>query len=367
MTGFIHGFDEIVVNWINLTLQEWIDCFRHQILTEIKALWKHCQDLTPEFDENELEYRIGDFLHEYHRVEQDTAESVIDRLQGTFRQPDVLGFLFIMGLSIAFEPVDYVLTAVDVIQALSKGDKKSAGLHLLFGAAPLLKSGMVRGMKHLGRTPLGRLFPARAGMRSVEQLRKQGFSSAQIEALVEGRIVVPGSQKARHKKLDRIDSRPEDRQYNVDWYKDDDVPNKISGNAENMIGLQFGELGYGVVIKPTRKQLDEIGYWSQQTRPDLIIEGKAFDTIAVRTPNARNIADRISEKLGVRQADSLILDITESNVTLQALATQFAVWGDGMLYNLRGGLDLEQLWIRNNDQLFPFLVVENLEIIMLWP
>ena len=104
-------------------------------------------------DEYEIQLRISDFMTDYASAARDTPEGVIDRLQGTFHQPDVLGFLFVMGLSIAFEPVDYVLTAVDVIQALSEGDKKSAGLHLLFGAAPLLKSGMVGGMKHLGRTP----------------------------------------------------------------------------------------------------------------------------------------------------------------------------------------------------------------------
>ena len=102
-------------------------------------------------------------------------------------------------------------------------------------------------------------------------------------------------------------------------------------------------------------------------KPDFIIEEKAFDAIAVRTSSKRNIADRVSGKLRGRQADSIILDITESNVTLEELAEQFTEYGDRMLYNLGKGLDLEQLWIRNNDQLFPFLVVENQQIRMLWP
>ena len=67
------------------------------------------------------------------------------------------------------------------------------------------------------------------------------------------------------------------------------------------------------------------------------------------------------------QADRVILDITESNVTLQGLSDQFTQWGDGMLYNLEAGVDLKEMWIRKNDQLFPFLIVENSQIAMLWP
>ena len=54
----------------------------------------------------ENESQIPDFLREFHWVARDTPQGVIDRLQGTFRQPDVLGFLFIMGMTMAFEPVD---------------------------------------------------------------------------------------------------------------------------------------------------------------------------------------------------------------------------------------------------------------------
>ena len=54
-------------------------------------------------------------------------------------------------------------------------------------------------------------------------------------------------------------------------------------------------------------------------------------------------------------------------MTLEELVKQFTGYNDGFLYNLGEGLDLEQLWIRNNDQLFPFLVVENKQVKMLWP
>ncbi len=91
-------------------------------------------------DENEKGNRIGDFLHAYQWEAGDIPQRVIDRLQGTFRQPDVLGFLFIMGLSIAFEPVDYVLTAVDVIQALSEDDIESAIGNFILGVTPFVSS-----------------------------------------------------------------------------------------------------------------------------------------------------------------------------------------------------------------------------------
>ena len=61
------------------------------------------------------------------------------------------------------------------------------------------------------------------------------------------------------------------------------------------------------------------------------------------------------------------MDITESTVTERELAEQFTEYGKGMLYNLKEGTDLKELWIRKNDQLFPFLTVENNNIRMLWP
>ena len=307
-------------------------------------------------DENEKGNRIGDFVHAYHDVARVDPENAVDRLQGKTRQPDALGFFFIMGLSIVFEPVDYVLTAVDVIQALSEGDTESAIGNIILGVTPFVSSRMDDLILPLLK---------RAGFKRV--LPISSWNKAQREALEQGRVTVPGSSGDLHKELDRLDSRPVDRRYNVNWYKEKDEVNRISGNAENTIGLQFDELGYGVVTKPTRTQLDEIGYWSQVKKPDFIIEDSVYDAIAVSTSDARNIAGRITEKLSARQADNIILDITESNVTLEELATQFKGHHDGFLYNLGEGLDLEQLWIRNNDQLFPFLVVENQQIRMLWP
>ena len=91
-------------------------------------------------DEHEIQLRISDFLKDFTAEAGDTPEGAIDRLQGAFRQPDVLGFLLVMGLSIAFEPVDYALAAVDVIQALSEGDTESAIGNIILGVTPFVSS-----------------------------------------------------------------------------------------------------------------------------------------------------------------------------------------------------------------------------------
>ena len=73
-------------------------------------------------DEHGIQLQIADFMKDYTSEAGDKPEGAIDRLQGTFQQPDVLGFFFVMGLSIVFEPVDYVLTMFRVgmlFQALS--------------------------------------------------------------------------------------------------------------------------------------------------------------------------------------------------------------------------------------------------------
>jgi len=108
-------------------------------------------------DEHEIQMRISTFMTDFVSAARDTPEGVIDRLQGTFRQPDVLGFLFIMSISIAFEPVDWALTTVDIIQALSEDDIESAIGNAILGATPFVSSqldDLVQPFfKRLGDTP----------------------------------------------------------------------------------------------------------------------------------------------------------------------------------------------------------------------
>ena len=113
-------------------------------------------------DENES--RIPQFLKEYQGITGDTPENVVSRLHNNYRQPDVVGFLFVMGLSIAFEPVDYALAAVDVIQALSEGGIESAIGNAILGAAPFVSSKLDDLVQPvLNRVDSIPLLPARAG------------------------------------------------------------------------------------------------------------------------------------------------------------------------------------------------------------
>ena len=87
-----------------------------------------------------------------------SPQDAVDRLQGTYREPDVLGFLFVMGLTMLVEPLDWVLTTVDVINALSEGDVESAVGNFILGAVPFASSRMddaFRLLDDLGAPRLG--------------------------------------------------------------------------------------------------------------------------------------------------------------------------------------------------------------------
>jgi len=328
-------------------------------------------------DENEEGNRIGQFYRRYQLVARDTPENVLRRLTSSYKKHDVVGFFFMMGflgVSVLSEPIDWAVTSVDVTDALLRGDLGSAGLHTFFGGAPVLKSPMVHGLKHLGRTPLVRLLPA-----------KVGWTTRQTEALTQGKIVVPGSKKELHQKL--VDLHPEQTipRYNLDWRrKRTSDETKISSNAENQIYDLFKELEYEVIIHPTESQLKhpKIDY-KGAGNPDFVIEGQIFDAYSPRTSSPSAMITQLQKKLKRGQADSFILDITEpvtesylkSDVTLhessqkfmENIRKQLKPSGKAKLLNIRGGLDLKELWIRNHDQLIPFAYVENNHITVIWP
>ena len=420
----VPGFDETVINWADLTVEEMMALYRVEIALELAARGEHYEGLPPEYDEikasldrateleslagpiplddtqayaakfagrvriedaederkhvqdqlaviyehlniempenhlegrstselkyelyyrlnydvpqfmgldaNEKDNRIGDFLHAYHGVARDNPEGVIDRLQGTFRQPDVLGFFFVMGLSIAFEPVDYVLTAVDVIDALSKGDKKSAALHFFAGAAPLLKSGMVRGMEHLGRTPLGRLLPARidSTLLSRDELRRLGFSDETIEIFEYRGGTGPGTGASTHRDL--LDIRRENLLESGREYG-----HVIQNKNFEILQDQYG---YNIISRPDRSQLEYLEYYertaidglpidSMAKNPDYIIEGRVFDHYAIGKPKFTpmpadkallNIWSTVERKVP-KQTDRLVIDLSNTSLTPERL------------------------------------------------
>ena len=279
-----------------------------------------------------------------------------------------------MGLTMVFEPLDYALTAVDVIRALSEGDYESAIGNFILGVTPFVSSKLddvvLPLLKH---ADFKRVLPIGS------------WNMRQREALKHGRITVPGSSGDLHAHLlsSKFETRPPESRYNMNVLTENTPDNKRSANAENIIGEQFRDLDYNVIINPTRLQLIEIGYMSGKS-PDFVIEGRVFDAMSVRTHNPRNMVSRLSrEKLKRGQADRIILDITEpviefheqSAVSLQeslqgflkGLRDDIADRGDEVLHNLEVGLDLRELWIRSHDQLFPFLYIENNQIRMLWP
>ena len=61
--------------------------------------------------------------------------------------------------------------------------------------------------------------------------------------------------------------------------------------------------------------------------PDYRIEGKIFDNYAPRGDRARNIASNIDEeKVATGQADRIVLNLDDSNVTLSAMRDQLTRW-----------------------------------------
>jgi hypothetical protein len=65
---------------------------------------------------------------------------------------------------------------------------------------------------------------------------------------------------------------------------------------------------------------------TQNKNPDYRIEGQIFDNIAPNTGNARNIADRITEKVTENQADRIVLNLSDSSVDLSTMSAQLHDW-----------------------------------------
>lgn len=284
-------------------------------------------------DEHAIQLQIADFMKDYTSEAGDTPEGAIDRLQGTFRQPDVLGFFFVMGLSIVFEPVDYVLTTVDVIQALSEGDTESAIGNAILGAAPLLNSKMDDVLQPLfHRFDNIRLLPARAGLPRRNVLKQRGFTDEMIDMMEFQGATGPGTGSNIHRR----------------W----EVMGLESGSAVKDQGKSLGNIiqdenaeilrdryGYSIFNEPETEQLKEVGFFERRDaqgvqivsnrRPDYIIEGRPFDSYAlmlnkdgtVPTPELswtrirRTIRDKVPS-----QTNRLVIDLSNSSLTSAAAA-----------------------------------------------
>jgi hypothetical protein len=75
--------------------------------------------------------------------------------------------------------------------------------------------------------------------------------------------------------------------------------------------------------------LAEAGYLVEQNpsvpgskKPDYKIEGKIFDCYAPETPDAYNIVETIRRKVGRRQSDRIVLNLDDSQVTIDTMIEQ---------------------------------------------
>ena len=334
-----HVQDQLAVIYKHLNIEMPENHLENRSTTELKyELYYRLNYDVPQFtglDENEKENRIGKFLREYHEEAQLRPEDVIDRLQGTFRQPDVLGFLFIMGLSIAFEPVDYALTAVDVIQALSEGDTESAIGNFILGVTPFVSSklddlilSLLRPIDNvrLPHTRIGNTLLAR------DELRRLEFSDEMIEIFEHSGGTGPGIGASTHTELMGI------RQINGWALTKGEGKTGIYKQNYNFLALR-DRYGYNIVNEPIEGQLKHrhIQYHkrtfasgrpidSGNKHPDYIIEGRVFDAYTVGGPNdiasGENAIGRIWNALTRKvpsQADRLVIDLSYTDLTADEL------------------------------------------------
>lgn len=96
-------------------------------------------------------------------------------------------------------------------------------------------------------------------------------------------------------------------------------PEALEGDARKLRGLQrqndaaalLATSGYEVQQSPPQRD--------NGTRPDFIIEGDYFDCYAPTSDNPKNVRTGIRDKVKKRQADRIILDLNDSNLTPDAL------------------------------------------------
>ncbi len=131
----------VIYEYLDITLAD--DHFESQSTTDLKyelysLLVYHVIPLRGS-DQDPLAAQL---FRSYTQAAGVSPQDAVDRLQGTYREPDVLGFLFVMGLTMLVEPLDWALTTVDVINALSEGDIESAVGNFILGVAPFASSRM---------------------------------------------------------------------------------------------------------------------------------------------------------------------------------------------------------------------------------
>ncbi|MCT2587694.1 CdiA C-terminal domain-containing protein [Actinophytocola gossypii] len=97
----------------------------------------------------------------------------------------------------------------------------------------------------------------------------------------------------------------------------DDAATRRSLERENESAQTLAQQGYDVEQNPTVEG---------DKNPDYRIEGQIFDNYAPSSGNARNIAANIQEKIDAGQTERVVLNLTDSSVSLDAMRNQLRDW-----------------------------------------
>ncbi|GGU66655.1 hypothetical protein [Lentzea flava] len=93
--------------------------------------------------------------------------------------------------------------------------------------------------------------------------------------------------------------------------------NKRALELENESATTLAKAGYKVEQNPSVPG---------DKNPDYRIEGEVFDNVAPTTSNPRNVADRIQRKVDAGQTERVVVNLADSNVSVDAMRAQLRDW-----------------------------------------
>ena len=234
-----------------------------------------------------------------------------------------------MGLTMAFEPVDWVLTTVDVINTLSDGDIESAIGNVILGAVPSVSSKLDEiiqpFLKRFDNIPL---LPARAGLPPRHVLKQRGFTDEIIHMMEYRGATGPGTGSNLHRKWEKLGLQ---RGSAVELH---------GSNPGTIIQDEYARIlheryRYNIVNEPDPDQLKEIGFYDRTTldggpisggrTPDSIIEGRDFDSYQVGSYDNETVPPKIAIKRiwGTiddkvpGQTNGLVIDLLKTSLTAE--------------------------------------------------
>ena len=266
-------------------------------------------------------------------------------LTGTNSQPDISLFVFVA--SIFFEPLDWALTTLEVIDAVSRGDIGGALGNAFLGLIPfvpgsadniLRKTDEVADLAR--RIDIDNVNPkmfsyghdidlrtlTASQIRMRNDLINRGFSEQVVKDMVSGRATLPANHRGRGKVSGELETRSD-----------------INIELQNDVTQFMADEGYLIMSlgpESTRFRTDmyeAIGY-NRTTNPDLVIvhrgldgtvEPRVFDIYSPEVSNIRRHEKTIRKKAtsvtgGPGQAQRIVLNLEQTNsVDLNRLRGKF--------------------------------------------